>query len=492
MIRTVEIFGIAIHAVDMPAAVREILEWLDASRRECRFVVTPNVDHIVKLQRLSSFKKAYANASLVLVDGRPVLWASKLIGKPLPDVVPGSDLVPALFDAICANAAPIRVFLLGAAPGVAERARSAIGDRWRTLSVVDTFSPPFGFENDASMSSYILERIRQAQTDLLLVGLGAPKQELWVHAHQAEIAAKAVLCIGATIDFLAGVKKRAPRWMRTHGLEWVHRMASEPRRLTSRYFHDLVVFPQLVAGELMVSRTQAIERVYREAKAALAEHVRFDEAHKSIDITRGPPNGVSGREAEWLLSACEAPIVRLVQRIDNRFPNRRGRVIHFMGVNHAAGASSVASAYARAAAMLHGHRVLLIAVDHPAPALGILDAMLEGRSLSQAVIHYETSVSRGALNGEQKPEERAHALISGRGFWKQLRHQFDEIIFEGGSPAASSFSLEIASNVDAVLLVVEAERTRVDVAKSVLRQLLSVKANVMGTVLNKSRQYKAA
>jgi N-acetylglucosaminyldiphosphoundecaprenol N-acetyl-beta-D-mannosaminyltransferase len=141
------------------------------------------------------------------------------------------------------------VFLLGAAAGVGERAAKNIHRRWSAVEVVGVYSPPMGFERDPQESQNILARVRQAAPDVLVVGLGAPKQELWVHNHRHAIAAPVALCVGATIDFLAGEKKRAPMILRRLGLEWLHRMMSEPRRLAKRYARDAWIFPQLVWRE---------------------------------------------------------------------------------------------------------------------------------------------------------------------------------------------------------------------------------------------------
>ena len=146
--------------------------------------------------------------------------------------------MPSLFETVNLRAAegnadnnPLKVFLLGAAPGVAERAAERIHERWPSVEVVGSYSPPLGFEKDACENENILQQVAAAKPDVLVVGLGAPKQELWVHTHCQQIAAPVALCVGATIDFLAGEKPRAPVWMRRTGLEWVHRLASEPRRL---------------------------------------------------------------------------------------------------------------------------------------------------------------------------------------------------------------------------------------------------------------------
>jgi N-acetylglucosaminyldiphosphoundecaprenol N-acetyl-beta-D-mannosaminyltransferase len=120
--------------------------------------------------------------------------------------------------------------------------------------VVGHDSPPPGFEHDAAENDRIVQRIARVAPDLLIVGFGAPKQELWVDRHRSSLPAKLALCVGATIDFLAGERKRAPAWMRAAGLEWLHRVASEPRRLLGRYLHDGCVFPRLVWREMMRER----------------------------------------------------------------------------------------------------------------------------------------------------------------------------------------------------------------------------------------------
>jgi N-acetylglucosaminyldiphosphoundecaprenol N-acetyl-beta-D-mannosaminyltransferase len=249
----VGLFGMEIDAARMGDAVARVLAWVEEPAGLCKYVVTPNVDHVVMYQQRGDLRGAYAGAALVLADGAPVIWASRLLGRPLPERVAGSDLCPALFEAASA-ARPLRVYLLGAAPGVAARAAERIEARWPAVEVVGVDSPPPGFEKDPAASHRILEQIRAARPDVLLVGLGAPKQELWVCEHRDQIAAKAALCIGATIDFLAGERRRAPRWMRKTGLEWLHRAWSEPRRLAGRYARDAWIFPRLVWRQWRVGR----------------------------------------------------------------------------------------------------------------------------------------------------------------------------------------------------------------------------------------------
>lgn len=243
MTTQINLFGIQIDAVGMQQAVDRVLDWARGSGDGCKYVVTPNVDHAVLYQERADLRAAYRRAALVLADGFPLVVASRLLRRRLPERVAGSDLTPAVFSAAFAG---MRVFLLGAAPGVADRAADEIRRRWPQVDVVGTCSPPLGFERNETQNQAILARIAEARPDVLLVGLGAPKQELWVHRHRDQIEAKVALCVGATIDFLAGHRRRAPHWMRTSGLEWLHRLASEPRRLVARYARDAWVFPQLL------------------------------------------------------------------------------------------------------------------------------------------------------------------------------------------------------------------------------------------------------
>lgn len=245
------IFGIQIDALKMPQAVARLQQWLREPRGStCRFVVTPNVDHTVLLQEHKGLRSAYQHAALILADGHPLIWASRLLRRPLPERVPGSDLVPQFFADCQQRQTPVRVFLLGAAPGVGARAAARIQKEWPHVKIVGTYSPPLGFEKNDDENEYILGRMILSRPDVVVVGLGAPKQEVWVDHFRERIPAKIALCVGATIDFLAGEKKRAPRWMQRCGVEWLHRMLSEPQRLVKRYAKDAWIFPQLVWRQL--------------------------------------------------------------------------------------------------------------------------------------------------------------------------------------------------------------------------------------------------
>ena len=244
----IELFGCRIDRMRTPQAVARVYDLIARRNGTCQYVVTPNVDHVVMLEHHQALRRAYNDAALVLADGMPVVLASRLLGRGLPERVTGADLVPAMF-AQAEQRGGLRVFLLGALPGVAPRAASNIVTRWPAVEIVGTCSPPLGFEHDADQARAILERISASQPEVLVVGLGAPKQEVWVHAHRHQIDAAVALCVGATIDFLAGHKSRAPQWMQKSGLEWLHRVATEPRRLLGRYLRDAWCFPRIVWRE---------------------------------------------------------------------------------------------------------------------------------------------------------------------------------------------------------------------------------------------------
>ncbi len=254
-----QLFGVAIDALTMEGAVDRLWSWINEAQSDarCRYVVTPNVDHAVLLQENPDLRAAYKDADLVLADGHPVVWASRLLGCPLPERVAGSELVPHLFD-FFNRYGKLKVFLLGAAAGVAEVAAGNMLQQWPNVQTVGVYSPPLGFENDKVECANILTKIARCKPDVVVVGLGAPKQELWVHRHHRLIDAKVALCVGATIDFLAGEKQRAPYWMQRAGLEWAHRMCSEPKRLVRRYARDAWVFPQLVARQWIANARQAV------------------------------------------------------------------------------------------------------------------------------------------------------------------------------------------------------------------------------------------
>jgi N-acetylglucosaminyldiphosphoundecaprenol N-acetyl-beta-D-mannosaminyltransferase len=234
-----------IHRHGFEEAVQEVVQL--AARAAPSFVVTPNADQVVNLEENAALRAAYARADLVVPDGMPVIWASRLLGTPLKERVTGADLMPKL----CGIAAQrgLKVFLLGGGPGVAVRAAHNLARAYPGLQVAGTLCPPLGFEHDAARNAEIVQAIRASDADLVFVCLGSPKQEVWIDRHLARFDKGVFLGVGAAIDFCAGTVQRAPQWMRQTGLEWLFRLTQEPRRLVGRYTKDLYFFV-LVAREL--------------------------------------------------------------------------------------------------------------------------------------------------------------------------------------------------------------------------------------------------
>lgn len=211
-----------------------------AMRGPAAMVVTPNADHIVNLERDGELRAAYARADLVVPDGMPVVWASRLLGTPVKERVAGSDLMPRLCE--IAAQRQLKVFLLGGAEGVAARAADRLVQAYPGLFVAGTSCPPRGFENDADQNARLAEAVRQSDADLVFVCLGSPKQEVWISRHLAGFHKGVFLGVGGAIDFCAGTLRRPPLWMQRAGLEWLYRVAQEPRRLAGRYAKDLYFF----------------------------------------------------------------------------------------------------------------------------------------------------------------------------------------------------------------------------------------------------------
>lgn len=208
------------------------------------YVVTPNVDHIVIMEKDEEFARLYREADLILTDGKPLIWIAKLYGTPIKEKISGSDFFPEL----CGRAEKkgYSVFILGAAEGVAAKAAENLQARYTNLQIAGTYSPPLGFETDEAELQKIANMICASKPTILAVSLGSPKGEKFLYQHKEEYGVPLGISIGATIDFEAGNVKRAPKWMSDHGLEWFYRMVKEPKRLAKRYFVDALEIAPIV------------------------------------------------------------------------------------------------------------------------------------------------------------------------------------------------------------------------------------------------------
>lgn len=231
-----------VNNVDMQETVREIECMIKDGAKH--YVVAINVDVVMKIEEDSYLKEVTDNADMVLVDGKPLVWISKWHKQPVKVKVSGSDLVPVL----CQKAAMegYSVFIIGGANGVAEKAKYRLEQQYPKIKIVGTYAPPFGFEKEQRELDKINNMISSVTPDILIACFGCPKQEKWIYENYKKYDAKVSVCAGATVDFLAGNIKRAPKWMSELGFEWLYRFLQEPKRMFKRYFVDDVKILKLV------------------------------------------------------------------------------------------------------------------------------------------------------------------------------------------------------------------------------------------------------
>ena len=223
-----------VNNVSMQEAIHSIEQMISHNKRS--YVVPINVDVVVQIERDIYLKRIVDNADLVLVDGYPLVWISKFYGSPVKGRISGADLVPYL----CRIAAKkgYSIFIIGGKEGIAEKAKENLQKRYKGIHISGVYSPPVGFEKDEQELNKINKLISHSKPDILVACFGCPKQEKWIYENYGKYDAKVSICAGATVDFIAGNVKRAPKWMREHGLEWLYRITQDPKRLAKRYLID--------------------------------------------------------------------------------------------------------------------------------------------------------------------------------------------------------------------------------------------------------------
>ncbi|AWN41613.1 WecB/TagA/CpsF family glycosyltransferase [Methylobacterium durans] len=199
-----------------------------------RLVVTANVDHIVLLSENAAFRAAYESAAARTLDGMPLVWFSRLLGRAGARRVTGHDLLAA---ALAEPPDPeARIFLVCPTPLAGEGLRARLVRAGHTPEAIAIAVPPFGFENDAAYGQQLAARVRQHGTTLLVMGVGAPKSEIWVHRQGAALGSPVTLAVGDAVSVAAGLVPRAPLLMQRTGFEWLFRFLHAPQRLFRRYF----------------------------------------------------------------------------------------------------------------------------------------------------------------------------------------------------------------------------------------------------------------
>jgi N-acetylglucosaminyldiphosphoundecaprenol N-acetyl-beta-D-mannosaminyltransferase len=223
--------GLPFDRLDHPTLIRLFLDGV--RERSGGWIVTPNLDILRQFTTCPDSRRLILAASHRVADGQPIVWASRLVGRPVPGRVPGSDLVLSLPEA--ASRAGLSVFLLGGNPGVAAAAAARLKARCPGLGRVGSYCPPYGFEDDPLELARIKKAVKSARPALVLIGLGFPKQERLIRLLQPEMSETWFVGVGISLSFLAGDQPRAPAALQRLGLEWLHRLVHEPRRLFRRY-----------------------------------------------------------------------------------------------------------------------------------------------------------------------------------------------------------------------------------------------------------------
>lgn len=231
-----------VNNVSMTETIKEICRLVEKKQKS--YIVAINVDVVMKMETDKYLKKITDEANLTLVDGKPLVWISKWHKRPVKAKISGSDMVPKL----CKVAAKrgFSIFIIGGAEGVADKAKANLEAKYEKINIVGTYSPPFGFERDETELNKINTKISDVHPDLVIACFGCPKQEKWIYENYLKYDGTVSICAGATVDFLAGTVKRAPKWMSDHGFEWIYRMFQEPKRLFKRYLVDDVKILKLV------------------------------------------------------------------------------------------------------------------------------------------------------------------------------------------------------------------------------------------------------
>lgn len=238
-----------VSILNVPFHNLSILELLDSLTHGVVF--TPNVDHLMKLQRDPEFFQTYLDADYRVCDSQILMYASRFLGTPLKEKISGSDLFPA-FCRYHRNNEEVKIFLLGGAEGVADKAKVKINSKIGREIVIGAHSPSFGFEKSEAECLEIIDIVNRSQATVLAVGVGAPKQEKWIYKYKDKFThIKIFFAVGATIDFEAGAIQRSPVWMSKLGIEWLFRIYSDPKRLWKRYLvEDLPFFWLLIKQKM--------------------------------------------------------------------------------------------------------------------------------------------------------------------------------------------------------------------------------------------------
>jgi N-acetylglucosaminyldiphosphoundecaprenol N-acetyl-beta-D-mannosaminyltransferase len=244
---SVDILGVNVSAITPDDAVATIDHWI--SERINNYVCITGVHGIMESRRSELLRGIHNKAGMVTPDGMPLVWFARLLGRDRTRRVYGPDLMRRL--TAVSSPRGYRHFYYGGAEGVANRLKEVMTRSHPRLDVAGVICPPFR-ELTADEDNDVVRAINEAHPDIVWVGLSTPKQELWMASHLGRLDAPVMIGVGAAFDFLAGTKRQAPVWMQQHGLEWLFRLCSEPRRLWRRYAYIVPAFTILAVREFLL------------------------------------------------------------------------------------------------------------------------------------------------------------------------------------------------------------------------------------------------
>ena len=250
----VNILGVGVSAINMAQALNAIEEWI--AQRQPHYVCVTSVHGIVESQGNNSLRRAHNAADLVTPDGMPLVWLARLHGLEHVERVYGPDLMLALCHRSISKG--YRHFLYGGAEGVPDRLANRLNRRYPELQIVGNYSPPFRPLTDEE-DKQIIQMINEANPDVVWIGLSTPKQERWMAEHIGRLTAPVLVGVGAAFDYHSGLKRQAPRWMQRSGLEWLFRLANEPRRLWRRYLVIIPLFILLVLHQALSLKRYSLD-----------------------------------------------------------------------------------------------------------------------------------------------------------------------------------------------------------------------------------------
>ncbi len=254
MLPRVNILGVGINAMTMSQAVNEISNWIEQQNRN--YVSVCTVHTIMECQRSESMRRAVNGAGLATPDGMPLVWLGKLKSQQSVSRVYGPDLLWAMSELSIQRG--YRHYFYGGAEGVPEQLAEILSRRLPGLRVVGAYSPPFR-PLTPSEDNHLINKINQAKPDIVWVGLGTPKQDLWMADHRAQLSAPVLIGVGAAFNFFSGQVRQAPLWMQQHGLEWLFRLSQEPGRLWYRYLVYNPLFILLVLAQTLKLKKYPLE-----------------------------------------------------------------------------------------------------------------------------------------------------------------------------------------------------------------------------------------